>query len=366
VTSKDDLYFILEVDRIASVNDIKRAFRKLARRFHPDINPGDHFAEDRFKRITEAYEILSDPLKREFYDVNGFYTEGVLESDGRQTSWGFSFKGFDFSRSGNLDFSDIFVRTDRTLRREPERGQDLEHPVSIGFEESFKGRMAQVSIERMATCGTCRGIGQAPGSRENACSGCNGTGRMTRTKGHLQFAVTCGGCGGTGRSIIPCNDCGGDGRISRTEVVVVDLPSGVATGSRVRVVGKGNAGRFGGPAGDLYVAVSVAEHRFFRRMGDNIHCSISLTVTEAALGTKIDVPTIDGRAMVRIPPGTQPGQTLRMRGRGAPSLLNPGMRGDQYVEVKVVIPRVADERSKEILKELARLNPEDPRLNLWW
>src|SRR5262245_52969047 len=154
MTSKDDLYFILEVDRRASINDIKRAFRKLARRFHPDINPGDRHAEDRFKRITEAYEILSDPLKREFYDVNGFYTEGVLESNGGQTRWGFSFQGFNFSRPGSLDFSDIFPQASRTERRDPERGQDLEHAVSIGFDESLKGRTTQIGIVRLGKCGT--------------------------------------------------------------------------------------------------------------------------------------------------------------------------------------------------------------------
>jgi molecular chaperone DnaJ len=188
---------------------------------------------------------------------------------------------------------------------------------------------------------------------------------MPRFKGHLQFAVTCVDCSGTGRSVTQCSDCGGEGRIAQTEVLKVNLPAGVATGSRVRVIGEGNAGRFGGQAGDLYIAVNVTEHSFFKRIGDNIHCTVALSVTEAALGTKIEVPTIDGRAMVRVPPGTQPGQILRMRGHGAPSLLNPEMRGDQYVEVKVIVPRVADERSKQILRELAKLNPEDLRSDLW-
>ena len=367
MTSKDDLYVILEVGRTASVNEIKRAFRKLARRYHPDLHPGDRHAEDRFKRITEAYEILSDPLKREFYDVNGFYTEGVLEPNRAETSWGFSFQGFNFSRPSHSEFSEILgqVFGKRAERREPERGQDLEYQISIGFDESISGRHAGISVLRMDACRNCNGVGQAPGSRENACVGCGGTGKTTRTKGHLQFAVACGDCGGSGRSITLCRDCGGDGRVSVTEALEVELPAGVAAGSRIRVPGKGNAGRFGGPAGDLYLVVNVAEHPFFKRMGDNIYCSIPLTVIEAALGTKIEVPAIDGRAMVRIPPGTQTGQTFRMRGRGAPSLLNPGMRGDQYVEVKVVVPRVADERSKQILRELAKLNPEDPRANLW-
>ncbi len=367
MTSKDDLYVILEVGRTASVNDIKRAFRKLARRYHPDINPGDRQAEERFKRITQAYDILSDPLKRQFYDINGFYTDGVLDPHEGDVRWRFSFQGFDFSRSSHSEFSDIFghVFGRRAERREPEHGQDLEHQVSISFDESIRGRRAKVSVLRQQGCSTCKGAGQAPGSRESACVRCAGTGKTTRNKGHLQFAVTCGDCGGAGRSITPCPDCRGEGRISGTENLDVELPAGVMTGSRIWVPGKGDAGRFGGPAGDLFVVVNTAEHPFFRRMGDNIHCSVPLTVTEAALGTKIEVPTIDGRAIARIPPGTQSGQTFRMRGRGAPSLLNPGMRGDQYIEVKVVVPRVADERSKQILRELAKLNPEDPRKGLW-
>ena len=365
MTSKDDLYVILEVGRAASLNDIKRAFRKLARRYHPDINPGDRHAEERFKRITEAYEVLSDPLKREFYDVNGFYSDGVLEPGPTQTNWGFSFQGFNFARSSDSDFSDIFSHVKRAERQDPQRGEDLEYPISIGFEESLSGRTARISLTRAEACATCNGTRRAPGSRESVCTGCGGTGKITRTKGHLQFAVSCGDCGGSGRSIIPCTSCAGDGRTSITEIMDVVLPPGVATGSRVRIPGKGNSGRFGGPPGDLYVVIAVTQHPFFRRLGDNIHCSVRLTVTEAALGTKIAIPTIDGPAMVRIPPGTQNGQVLRMRGRGAPSLLNPGMRGDQYVEVNVVVPRVADERSKEILRELAKLNPEDPRSNLW-
>jgi len=363
--SKDDLYIILEIDREASLNDIKRAFRKLARRYHPDINPGDRHAEERFKRITEAYEILSDPLKREFYDVNGFYSNGVLEPSQKDKTWGFSFQGFNFSQNSESDFSDIFSFARRSEPREPQRGQDLEYAISISFEESVKGRRARFNIVRMDACGICGGSGQEPGSRERSCGDCGGTGKIIRTKGHLQFTVTCGDCGGSGRRIKACGTCDGGGLTSRAEMVEIDLPPGVATASRLRIPGKGNAGRLRGPAGDLYVVVRVEEHPFFKRIGDNIHCAIPLTVTEAALGTKIQIPTIDGLAIVRIPPGTQNGQQLRMRGRGAPSLLNPGLRGDQYVEVKVVVPRVADERSKQILRELAKLNPGDPRSNLW-
>ena len=368
MTSNEDLYIILEVGRNASVNDIKRAFRKLARRFHPDINPGDRHAEDRFKRITEAYEVLSDPHKRQFYDVNGFYTEGVLEEhDKPDASWGFRFQGFDFSRSNQSQFADIFgqIFAPQSIRREAERGQDLEYQVATTFDESIRGLKTRMTIFPKQTCRTCSGSGRLPGSRESACTACGGGGKTIKKKGHLQFAITCSDCGGTGRTISACSDCRGEGRLSGTESLEINVPAGAATGSRIRFPEKGDAGRLGGPAGDLYIVVNVASHPFFTRAGDNIQCNIPITVAEAALGTKIEVPTIDGRAVVRIPPGTQAGQRFRLRGRGAPSLLNPGMRGDQYVEVKVVIPRIADERSKEILRELAKLNPEDPRKGIW-
>ncbi len=363
----EDLYIILEIGRTASVNEIKRAFRKLARRYHPDINPGDRHAEERFKRITEAYDILSDPLKREFYDVNGFYTDGVLEQRGSGSNWGFSFQGFDFSQSSTSDFSEIFghIAGSRRRSRNPERGQDVECAIPLSFEESIRGVHSKISASRLQSCSTCNGTGQARGSREMACAPCGGTGKTTRIKGHLQFAVTCSDCGGSGRVITACGDCRGEGRIPVTNSLDVAIPAGATSGTRIRIPGKGNAGRFGGQAGDLYVVVSAGAHPFFERKGDNIHCTIPLTVSEAALGAKIQVPTIDGSAMVRIPPGTQSGQRLRMRGRGAPSLLNPGIRGDQYVEVRVVVPRIADERSKEILRELARLNPDNPRTDLW-
>ena len=199
----EDLYIILEIGRTASVIEIKRAFRKLARRYHPDINPGDRHAEERFKRITEAYDILSDPLKREFYDVNGFYTDGVLEQRGSGSNWGFSFKGFDFSRSSTSDFSEIFghIVGSRHRSRHPERGQDVECTIPVSFEESIRGVNSKISVSRLHSCSTCNGTGQAPGSRELACPPCGGTGKTTRIKGHLQFAVTCPDCGGSGRVI---------------------------------------------------------------------------------------------------------------------------------------------------------------------
>jgi molecular chaperone DnaJ len=368
MAGKDDLYILLDIGRTASLNEIKRAFRRLARRYHPDINPGDHQAEDLFKRITEAYEVLSDPSKRQFYDVNGFYSEGVLDEHDAKANWKFSFTGFDFSRSSHSQFGDIFSHlfdSSSAKKREPVRGEDLEHQVSVDFDESMRGLNTTITLFREKECAVCQGSGRNVGSREWSCTICGGSGKTTRMKGHLQFAVTCSDCGGTGKYVQGCRECHSEGRSHGSETLEVALPVGVATGSRIRITGKGNAGRFGGPSGDLYVVVNTAPHPFFTRIGDNIHCNIPVTVTEAALGTKVEVPTIDGHALVRIPPGTQTGQTFRLRGKGAPSLLRPGLRGDQYIEVRVVVPKVADERSKEILRELAKLNPENPRRGLY-
>jgi molecular chaperone DnaJ len=361
-----DFYLILEIGRSASESDIRKAFRKLARRYHPDINPGDRAAEERFKVISEAYDILSDPLKREFYDANGFYSDGVLDAKTR-TGWGFSFQGFDFSRSNQSPMGEIFSQffARQSLRRGPERGQDIEYPVSVSFEDSIRGIGITLNVFRKVSCQTCGGLGRPPAQREPNCPACGGTGKTSRMRGHLDFAVPCGECGGTGRSPEGCEACAGEGRASASETLRVELPAGVSTGSRVRIAAKGDAGRFGGPPGDLYVVTNVSPHHFFNRFGDNIHCVIPVTFVEAALGAKLEVPTVDGAAIVRIPPGSQTGQTFRLRGKGAPSLLQPGLRGDQYVEVRVVVPRIGDERSKEILRELARLNPENPRRDLW-
>ena len=365
MSGREDLYVILQVARAASVTDIKRAFRKLARRYHPDINPGDRTAEEYFKRVTEAYEILSDPLKKQFYDQNGFYSDGVLETSSKP-AWGFSFQGFDFSNSGSSPLTEMFgdFISRQATRREAERGQDLEYQISVSFARSISGLTTPITVYRRLTCETCKGGGRAATPRETPCPACHGGGKIGRKKGHLQFTMSCANCGGSGRLQADCQDCGGEGRTSVTETFDADIPAGVSTGSRVRFPGRGDAGRLGGPPGDLFIVTNVAQHPLFNRAGDNIQCSIPITFSEAALGAKIEVPTVDGNAVIRIPPGTQNGQIFRMRGKGAPSLSQPGSRGDQFVEVKVLVPHIADERSKEILRELARLNPGDPRKDL--
>jgi len=366
LSSREDLYLILEIERAASVEDIKKAFRKLARRFHPDINPGDRTAEERFKRISEAYEILSDPSKRQFYDDNGFYTEGVLTEHRSTTEWSFSFEGFDFSQ-GSRPYVDVlgqaFGRS--RARHEPERGEDLEYQISLGFDDSIRGLKTRVSVLRHSTCGSCKGSGRLTGSRDTACLRCSGLGKTSITKGLLQFSLNCPDCGGSGRQVTGCRDCAGEGRVRQNQTIDIEIPPGVSTGSRIRFAGQGDTGRLTGQPGDLYVVTNVAPHPFFNRAGDNIHCTVPISFAEAALGAKVEVPTIDGPALVRIPPGTQNGQSFRLRGRGVPSLLDPRARGDQYVEVRVVVPKLADERSKEIIRELARLNADDPRKGLW-
>jgi molecular chaperone DnaJ len=366
VSSLNDLYVVLEIVRSASEDDIKKAFRKLARRYHPDINPGDTSAEEHFKRISEAYEILSDPLKREFYDRNGFYTEESVDQGESQATWGFSFKSFDFASSPppkGETFSQFFSR--RAARREPERGQDLEYQLAISFADSITGIKTNLTVQRRHVCMSCSGMGRTSSRNGGACASCAGTGNVTRARGRLRFVSPCPDCSGTGHVITDCPECGGESRVVRTDMVELEIPRGVSAGSRVRYSGGGDAGRYGGPTGDLYVITNVAPHGFFTRAGDNLQCVVPITFVEATLGAKIEVPTVDGKAVVRIPPGTQNGQVLRLRGLGAPSLVQPGMRGDQFVEVRVIVPRVADERSKQILKEFGNLNAEDVRSELW-
>ena len=361
---RDDFYVILGVGRTATLADIKKSFRKLARQFHPDVNPGDHLAEERFKRITDAYEVLSHPDKRHFYDENGFYSEETTGKMNQRTAWGFTFQGFTFSAADARNNSDLFGAPFRRARaRVPARGSDLEYQISIGFMEAIAGLKAQISVNRRRPCSSCSGNVDSS-YRGNACMTCGGSGRTERIRGQLHFSSNCTECGGSGRSSMECAECGGEGRVRRTETFIADIPAGVGSASRVRFPEQGDAGQFGGPAGDLYVITNVAPHPFFARVAEHLQCALPISFAEAALGAKVNVPTIDGNAVLRIPPGTQNGQILRMRGKGVPSLLHPGTRGDQLVEVRVMVPRVADERSKEILREFARLNSENPRKGL--
>jgi molecular chaperone DnaJ len=352
-----DLYELLGLPRGATPMDIKRSYKRLARRYHPDINPGDHDAEARFKEITRAYETLSDPERRLLYD------NGALA--GVSGSIAFEFEGFDFSGAashgdpttfGDL-FAEVFAQRQETASVEAERGADIHATVSLGFDEAMHGAQRRLTVTRRDTCGTCRGSGVLRVA-ESRCLRCEGTGVIRSRRGSLVFSKSCESCGGSGRlAEAPCRTCSGVGVEIRTEAITVGIPAGIGDGARIRVPEKGNAGRRGGRPGDLYLAVQVAPHEAFRREGDDLHTTAAIGVHEAALGAKIEVPAPDGTARVRIPPGTQSGQRFRVRGRGAPSP-RTGERGDLVVEVKITLPRVLDERSKELLREFGRLNGE--------
>jgi molecular chaperone DnaJ len=373
---KDDYYSILGVSRDAKEAEIKKAYRRMARRNHPDVNPGDKAAEERFKRTQEAYDVLSDAKKRAIYDQYGFYSENIKDQPGggpgRGSSQGFpggfDFSGVDFGESGQSSFRDVFSElfgggSARSRSAGPVKGEDLEQHLNISFLESIRGLSTRLVLNRNNACSTCEGTGLDRSSAQRTCSKCQGTGQESRSHGFMRFSAPCRACNGAGRIGERCRSCNGSGSLPFQETITVRIPPGVANGFRMRVPNKGNAGRSGGPPGDLFLIISVRPHEFFRREGNDVVCTVPITVTEAALGTKIEVPSVDGKALLRIPPGTQSGQKFRLRGKGAPSLRGE-LPGNQIVEVRVVVPKVGDERSKEILRELARLNPENPRAGL--
>lgn len=369
--ANQDYYATLGVPRDAKEPEVKKAYRRLARRLHPDVNPGDKHAEERFKRVQEAYDVLSDSKKRALYDQYGFYSDSLKDRPGEagpgRPGRGFDFSGVDFGGGGQSSFRDIFADffagAGRGRPGDPEKGEDSEHHLNISFMESIQGLATRLSLNRQEQCTACGGSGADRSRGQQICRTCQGTGQEVRSKGIMHFSGACRACGGSGRTAGRCAVCGGSGSVAVQELVTVRIPPGVDTGFRMRVPRKGGAGLNGGPPGDLYLVITVRPHGFFAREGNDIVCTIPITVPEAALGTKIEVPTIDGKTLLRIPPGTQGGQKFRLRGKGAPSLRGEGL-GNQIVEVRVVVPHVADERSKEILRELARLNPENPRANL--
>jgi len=378
-TNKTDYYELLGVPRKASVKDIRAAYRKLARKYHPDLNPGDKSAEEKFKQVQEAYEVLSDTKKRQMYDQFGFNVPGPGGGPPPGAGYGgvspedihFDFGGFDFGGAqagGSESFRDLFSQFFRgaSAAQAPEKepGTDLEYQIDITFAEAMRGTIKKLSFTRLDVCNVCHGAGTQPGD-EKVCPTCGGSGRVTQTGGKMRFQITCSRCGGSGRLRTMCRNCGGEGRVQRTETLDVRIPPGAHTGSRVRVAGRGNAGVMGGPPGDLYIVMNVHPHPFFQRHGDDLHTVVPITVMEASLGAKVEVPTIDGRAQVRIPPGTDSGKRLRLREKGAPSSRHPGKRGDQIVEVQVVVPKPEDERVRNLLKELDKIEHEDPRREIF-
>ena len=377
-TSKTDYYELLGVPRKASAKDIRNAFRKLARKYHPDLNPGDKASEEKFKQLQEAYDVLSDSKKRQMYDQYGFYSDNMPPGgygagpEGAGSDVNFNFDGFDFGGGsgggvGGGSFRDLFSsffggRGGSAAQEEAEAGADLEYRIEIDFWDAVRGAVKKIQITRLDTCQTCHGTG-AIGSPQ-VCPTCQGSGTIQQAAGKMRFNVPCTRCGGTGKLRTPCKTCGGEGRVRHNETIDVRIPAGVANGGRVRVPGKGNAGTMDAPAGDLYLAVEVKPHAFFERRGNDLYTKIPVTVSEATLGAKIEVPTIDGRSLVRIPPGTNSGKTLRLKEKGVPSARN-GERGDQYVEIQVVVPPPTDERVRNLMKELESVAPADPRKDLF-
>ncbi len=392
--TKKDYYETLGVGRTASEDDIRKAYRKLARKYHPDLNPGDKAAEERFKNVQEAYDVLNDDKKRKIYDQYGFYSDNIPPngtgpggSAGGGYPGGMNFDGFvwdDFVRqqqSGRRGggaateeesaggFRNIFdqlfggARGRQAAAAQPERGADLEYGLNIDFWQSIRGTQVRLNITRQETCETCHGSGSS-GKGEAVCAECDGTGTVTQTAGAMKFNLTCPRCGGSGRLKNVCPSCRGEGRVPRSDVVEVRIPQGVSSGSRLRVAGKGNAGVAGGPPGDLYITIRVEEHPFFKREGDNIEIEVPLTVSEAGLGAKIEVPTIDGRALLKIPQGTQNGQKFRLREKGVFNA-RKNTRGDEIVEVVLRAPDVHDERTRELLRELAQVQSGDVRSDIW-
>ncbi len=367
-----DYYQILGVARGAALADIKKAYRKLARKFHPDLNPGDKTAEARFKEIQEAYAVLSDPKKRASYDQFGDLG-GASSGPGAGPGGGPGgpgFEGFDFSDYGSSTFRDFFetifrgggVRGPEATAGGPERGEDLQYSMSIDFEDAIRGVQSRIRVNRQAACEACGGHGHVSGGRRRTCPTCGGSGRGSVQRGFMKFAGACPACGGTGQAPgEPCRSCDGRGCVPKSDLINVRIPAGVDNGSRVRVPGRGNAGRAGGPPGDLYIVIEVAPHAFFRREGPDISIRVPITVPEATLGAKIDVPTLWGRTTIRIPPGTKSGQKFRIKEQGAPAAGRKGGRGDEFAEVYIVPPPHDDERVRELMKELQNLSGPNPR-----
>jgi molecular chaperone DnaJ len=355
-----DLYALLGLDARATIAEIKRAYRRLARRYHPGINPGDRDAEAMFHRISEAYETLIDPSRREQYDAGGVSTPRTAHES-------FEFAGFDFTVAAHgaqaATFSELFADVLHPIaggdRLGPEAGADLHATLTVPFLDAMRGVQRQVVVTRQDICRACHGSGQVT-TPEGRCVHCHATGSVRWARGHMVFSKPCAACAGTGRQRQQrCAVCAAQGRVVRSEAVPIFVPPGTADGARIRIVERGHAGRAGGPIGDLYVTVHVTPHSLFRREADDLHVQVPVAVHEAVLGARIDVPSLEGMVRLRIPPGTQAGQRFRLSGRGVTTVA--GDRGDLIVEVRLVLPAMVDERSKELIREFGRINNEDVR-----
>jgi molecular chaperone DnaJ len=349
--SRKDLYKVLGVSRDASQEDIKRAYRKLVRKYHPDANPGDKEAEQRFKAINEAYEVLGDPQKRRQYDQFG-----TIGDIGGQGPFGGGFDPFG-DIFGDI-FDSMFGGFGGTRQRGPSKGEDLEMPLSVSLEEAYFGSIRKVSIPRWETCEACGGTGAEPGTDVKTCPVCGGTGQRQQQQrtpfGTFVNVTTCPECKGTGKKIdTPCRKCKGAGKVRKRREVEVKIPQGVSTGVRLRVSGEGGAGSMGGPPGDLYLLIKVEDDPRFRREGDDLHVERHISFPEAALGSEIEVELIDGTEKLEIPQGTQSGHVIRIKGRGMPHL-GRGGRGNVYVHIVVDVPRKLSDKERGLIEALAR------------
>lgn len=359
MSTKRDYYDVLGVGKSADATEIKKAYRKLAMKYHPDKNPGDKEAEEKFKEINEAYEVLSDETKRRNYDQFGH--EGV-NGQGFGGAGGFGGQGF-----GGFDdiFGDIFgdmfgggFGGGRPRRRGPERGADMKQRINISFEEAAFGKKVQVKINRSEECEECHGSGAKPGTSKKTCPTCNGSGQVQSVQrtpfGNIASTRTCTECNGEGEVIdSPCTKCHGKGSIRKTKTIEVDVPAGIDDGQMIKLSGQGELGTRGGPRGDLYIEVNVDSHSIFTREGYDVYLEMPITFAQATLGDKIQVPTLDGKVEYEIPEGTQTGTVFRLKGKGIPKLRS-NIRGDQYVKVTVEIPKKLNDKQKELVKEFAR------------
>lgn len=361
-----DYYQILGVDKSASREQIRSAYKKLARKYHPDLNPGDKTAEEKFKEISAAYAILGDPERRKKYDTLGAGYDG---GDVRGGWNAYDFSNFDFANFTDIDFgdifNDIFKNKKRAQRPSRQRGSDIQYHITISLLDAVKGLTTEIVLKRDKACEKCNGTGRLKESAPKPCSHCSGKGRVNYSRSFINYETVCDHCQGSGYEPgTECPSCKGKGLIETRERISVKIPPGVDNGSKIRVAGKGNAGNNSGESGDLYILTTVMEHSFFKRKGHNIYASLPVRIDEAALGAKIDIPSVDGTtARIRIPPGTSSGQVFRLKGKGMPSLRG-SVRGDMLVTVEISLPKVLDENSKALLREFAKLNKDNPRSNI--
>ena len=355
---KRDYYEVLGVSRGASEDEIKKAYKKMARKYHPDLNPGDKTAEEKFKEVNEAYEVLSDADKKARYDQ---YGQAGVDPNFGAGGFGGGFDGrFDFGDLGDIFgsfFGGGFGGGRRTNPNAPQRGESIRMSIAISFEEAAFGCEKAVTVERYETCDTCHGNGCAPGTSPEVCPDCHGTGtvqvRRQTPMGVFATSSPCPKCGGKGRIIHqPCKDCRGSGMVRKKKTIQASIPAGIDNGQTISIRGQGNAGKNGGPAGDLLITITVRPHELFRREGTSVLCEAPITFTQAVLGAELEIPTIDGKVKYTLPEGTQSGTTFRLKGKGIPSINGRG-RGDQYVTVYIETPKNLNKEQKEALKKFA-------------